>query len=216
MDLQLDAPVVSHDGAELGKISRVIFDPQSGETKSVVIRTGGIFGREVAAPLEEIRVAAPTRVELEWDKHQFDDQPSFVDTEYAWPPETWVAPYGWPAGAVMWPAPYGAGMPVGVPVMAGAVPGEVREDVRREDDNAAVVGHGAEVVAMNGEKVGSVDNVMIDPVSHKPSRVMLKRGFLFTEDVELPGDWISSYDDQRVVLNVDKVTVEQLAKHQQH
>ena len=65
-----------------------------------------------------------------------------------------------------------------------------------------------------GEKVGTVHNVLVDPVSHKPSRVIVRRGILFSEDVEIPGEWVASVDDQRVALNVDKVTVEQLAKHQ--
>jgi uncharacterized protein YrrD len=66
---------------------------------------------------------------------------------------------------------------------------------------------------MDGEKVGSVHNVMVDPATHKPSRLIVKRGVLFTEDVELPGDWVASLAADKVVLNVDKVTVEQLAKH---
>ncbi len=208
MDIQLDAPVVSRDGADLGKIEKVIFDPQSGQTKSIVVRKGMILARDVAIPTEHIRVAAPTRVELDMSKQEIEALPDFVEADYSWPPQNWVAPYAWPAGAVLWPMAYPATTPVSGPA------GEDLERARQRDMQNAIIGHGAEVVAIDGEKVGSVGNMMVDPATHKPSRVILRRGVLFKEDVELPGDWVSSVDDEKVVLNVDKVTVEQLAKHQ--
>ncbi|HLG70463.1 MAG TPA: PRC-barrel domain-containing protein [Chloroflexota bacterium] len=210
MDIQLGAPVVSHDGADLGKIDKVIFDPASGETKSIVVRKGVILGRDVAIPTQHIRVAAPSRVELDMSQAEVEALPDFFEADYSWPPQTWVAPYGWPAGGVLWPAAYPGEMPIAYP--ATAMSREEEERLRKADLENAVVGQGADVVAMGGEKVGSVHNVVVDPASHKPSSVVVRRGVLFTEDVELPGDWVASVDDERVTLNVDKVTVEQLAK----
>jgi sporulation protein YlmC with PRC-barrel domain len=210
MDIQLEAPVVTSDGADAGKINKVVFDPNTSETKSIIVHAGGIFGRNVAVPIDVVRVAAPTRVELTWTKSQFEAEPDFVEENYVYPPETWVAPYGWASGSVLWPGGYLPGVVLDNPALD--MTKEQRERLREEDENNALVGQGAEVVAMDGTKVGSVDNLMVDPVSHKPSRVVMKRGFLFTEDVELPGDWIQGYDDGKVTLNVDKVTVEQLAK----
>lgn len=215
MDIKLDAPVVSRDGADLGKIDKVIFDPQSGDTKEIVVRKGAILPRDVAVPLAHIRVAAPTRVELDLQREEVDRLPEFVEADYAWPPSQWVAPYGWPSGGVMWPAAYMGGTtdyPYPNPVVE--VPEEVLEAQRQRDEENAVVGHGAEVTALGGEKVGKVHNVVVDPDTHRATRVVVRRGVLFTEDVELPGDWVESYDDEHVMLNVDKVTVEQLAKHQ--
>jgi uncharacterized protein YrrD len=215
MDIQLDAPVVSTDGADLGKIDKVIFDPQTGQTKCIVVRKGVILTRDVSIPTEHIRVAATTRVELDMSKDEVEALPDFIESEYSWPTENWVAPYGWPVGGVMWPTAYVGAEPIGfMPNIPPRVPKEVVERERQEDMENAVVGHGAEVLAIGGEKVGSVHNVMVDPTTHKPSRVIVRRGVLFTEDVELPGDWVASLDDDRVMLNVDKVTVEQLAKHQ--
>ena len=212
MELQLDTPVVSSDGADLGKIDKVVFDPQTSETKSIVIHKGVILGRDVAVPVERVRVAAATRVELDMTKDEIGRLPDFVEADYHYPPTSWVAPYGWPAGAVMWPVAYPGDLPVAYPL--DVMSDEELERAKQRDAENAVVGHGAEVLAMDGEKVGSVENVLVDPVSHRPSRVIVRRGMVFTEDVELPGDWVASYDDEKVVLNVDKVTVEQLSKHQ--
>jgi uncharacterized protein YrrD len=35
MELQLESPVVSADGVDLGKIHRIIFDPRSAEVKAL-------------------------------------------------------------------------------------------------------------------------------------------------------------------------------------
>lgn len=211
MDIQLQAPVLSREGVDLGKIDRVIFDPQTGETKSVVVHKGLILARDVSIPTTCIRVAAPTRVELTLSKEEVDRLPDFVEADYTWPPESWTAPYGWPPGAVMWGTSYGIGYPYAAP-NPQPVPDEVAELVRQEDRQNAVVGEGAEVLAKDGEKVGSVQNVLVDTTTRRPARVVLRRGFLFTEDVELPGEWVASFDDERVTLNVDKTTVEALAK----
>jgi len=75
MEIQLDAPVASREGADLGKIDKVIFDPQTGETKSIVVRKGMILARDVAIPTEHVRVAAATRVELDMGKDEVDALP---------------------------------------------------------------------------------------------------------------------------------------------
>jgi len=214
MELHLAAPVVSSDGADLGKIDKVIFDPGSGETKSVVVRKGAILARDVAIPIGHIRVAAASRVELDMRKEEVDALPDFSEGDFSWPPQNWTAPYGWPAGAVLWPGAYpGAVYPGMYPAVNEAME-EESERLRQRDAENAIVGQGAEVLAAGGEKVGSVHNMLVDPATNKPSRVVVRRGLLFTEDVELPGDWVATMDDQKVMLNVDKVTVEQLAKHQ--
>ena len=212
----MEAPVVSSDGADLGKIDKIVFDPQSGETKCIVVRKGKLLPRDVAVPTDRIRVAAPTRVELDMTRQELEGLPDFFESDYSWPPDGWMAPYGWPAGSVMWPSYVGA-FPADYPAPYVApvnVSPEVMEQQRQRAKENAVISEGADVVAMDGQKVGSVRNMMIDPASHKPSRVVVQRGVLFTQDVELPGDWVGSVDEERVVLTVDKVTVEQLAKHQ--
>jgi uncharacterized protein YrrD len=216
MDIQLEAPVVSSDGADLGKIDKVIFDPQSGETKSIVVRKGLILARDVSVSTDHVRVAAPTRVELDLTKAEVEALPDFYEADYSWPPQNWVAPYGWPAGSVLWPGALPGDTAMAYPGLypdVAPISQEESDRIRQRDEENAVVGQGAEVLALGGEKVGSVHNVLVDPATHKPARVVMRRGMLFTEDIELPGDWVASVDDQRVTLNVDKVTVEQLVKH---
>jgi len=213
MELQLESPVVSADGVDLGKIHRIIFDPRSAEVKSIVLKKGVFFARDVAVAIENVRAAAAERVELSLSREEVDKVPDFVEGDYTWPHESWVSPYGWPLGGVMWPMAY-AGYD-GYPGHAGTtsqVPDSVVEQEKQLDLENAIVGQGSEVLAKGGEKVGEVHNLVIDPVSHKPSSVVVRSGFVFTEDVEIPSEWIESYDDYKVTLNVDKPTVEHLGE----
>jgi uncharacterized protein YrrD len=213
MELQLESPVVSADGVDLGKIHRIIFDPRSAEVKSIVLKKGVFFARDVAIPIENVRASTAEHVELSLSGEEVDKVPDFIEADYTWPHESWVSPYGWANGGVMWPMAY-AGFD-GYPGYAGIeaqLPDSVVEREKQQDLENAIVGQGSEVFARDGEKVGEVHNMAIDPVTHKPSGVVVRSGFVFTEDVEIPGDWIASYDDYKVTLNVDKPTVEHFGR----
>src|SRR5581483_11371089 len=106
MEFQLESPVVSGDGVDMGKVKRVIFDPRRKEVKSIIVEKGVFFAHDVAVPVEDIRVADPGRVELTLTRDEVERLPEFFDVDYAWPHGNWAAPFGWPSGAVMWPLGY--------------------------------------------------------------------------------------------------------------
>jgi len=224
MELQLETPVFSADGTDMGRVHRVIFDPQRAEVKSIVVKKGVFFARDVLIPIEDVRAATKARVELSLTHDQADTFPDFVETDYTWPDQNWTVPYTWGAGMMMWPmsfaggnygAHYGA-YALDLGAATAEMPDEAARQAQQQDLENAVVGEGSEVLAQGGEKLGEVHNMVIDPTSHKPSSVVVRSGFIFTEDVEIPGDWVASYDDRVVTLNVDKPTVEHLAGRQKN
>ncbi|MHB8620677.1 MAG: PRC-barrel domain-containing protein [Chloroflexota bacterium] len=215
MDIELNAPVVTSDGAQAGKVDKVIFDPEKGQARSIVLRKGMLLSRDVAVAIEDVRMAAPGRAELTLTKQQVDELPDFVETDYRVPPEDWLPPYGWAGSGVLWPgsamALGGYGGAYGLTPTANPLPREVSERLRQDDLENATVDRGSEVVTRDGEKIGEVANLVVDEVTKRASRLVVRRGILFTEDVELPGPWIESFDDHSVMLRVDKQAVEDLA-----
>ena len=75
-------------------------------------------------------------------------------------------------------------------------------------DGIPVIGPGADVYSRDGEKVGEVETVEFDTETGRPTRVVVRKGWLFTEDLELPAGTIASADDGILTLNVDKERVE--------
>jgi uncharacterized protein YrrD len=61
----------------------------------------------------------------------------------------------------------------------------------------------ANVFTADGEKVGEVERVVINPRINEVTHIVVRQGFLFTEDKVVPVDLIASATDERVALRED-------------
>ncbi|NDJ75411.1 MAG: PRC-barrel domain containing protein [Chloroflexi bacterium] len=68
----------------------------------------------------------------------------------------------------------------------------------------------ADVYDDHGEKVGVIDRVVIDPRTKEVSYVVVREGFLFTEDKVVPVEWFRVTTDKKVILNVPEDEVDKL------
>ncbi len=66
----------------------------------------------------------------------------------------------------------------------------------------------ADVVTWDGEKVGRVDRVVVDPRTSEVTDLVVKKGVLFTHDKVLPIDCIDKATEDRVVLKKDSGNLE--------
>jgi sporulation protein YlmC with PRC-barrel domain len=169
MRFQLECPVRSVDGVDLGKIRRIVFNRRSAEVKSIVITEGVAFARDVAVPIRDVQAATAKRVELSLSGEEVDRLPNFVGPESV-----------------------------------------IEREVQHAAENT-VVGEGSEVLTNDGDKVGEVLNVVINPASHKPSSLVVRGGLMLPDDLQIPGDWIESCDDYGIKLNVARPAVEAFA-----
>ena len=60
----------------------------------------------------------------------------------------------------------------------------------------------------DGEKIGELHRVSFDTASRRPAGLVVKRGLLNTEEIELPADSIASVDDRIIHLRLTKEEVE--------
>jgi sporulation protein YlmC with PRC-barrel domain len=81
-----------------------------------------------------------------------------------------------------------------------SVPPEVEQMWRQQDLENAVIDEGSDVYSSDGHKLGEVHSVIFDTDSGHPSRIVVRKGFLFTEDFELPASLIGSIDDGAIYL----------------
>ena len=58
----------------------------------------------------------------------------------------------------------------------------------------------AEVVTSDGQKVGRVDRVVLDPKSNELTHLVVQKGFLFIKDKVVPFDQVETATEDRVVL----------------
>ncbi|MGH2500246.1 MAG: PRC-barrel domain-containing protein [Candidatus Limnocylindria bacterium] len=198
MRVELDAKVRTKDGHDAGNVRSAVFDPQASEITHFVIATGGLFGRDVLVPREQLENAsrAGDPLSLELTRAELERMEDYLPSRYTAPPDAWAPPvaYGYPAAGYLWPLGYtGATSPV--------APSE--EALRG-------VGKGAVVVDAEGDDIGVVDDVRFDRTTGRLQGIVLRAGAALVtlvgggELVELDATQIMAVDRGRVRLRIAK------------
>lgn len=205
--IALGATVTTADGKELGTIDKLILDPDTGTVRSIVVRKGFLFTRDLELDLDSIAGQEGGTVRLRHTSAEVDALPEFLEGSYTTLPPDRAAMYetsaGYPASSLLFPSRWSGpvyGEPYGHEA-TGAVGEEVAALHQQQDLANAVIDEGSEVRSRDGEKVGSVHRIVFDPANGRPSAIVVRKGFLFTEDVELPASLISSAGDGVVYLD---------------
>jgi uncharacterized protein YrrD len=73
----------------------------------------------------------------------------------------------------------------------------------------------ADVFTADGNHVGGINGVVIDPHNDQVTHLIVKQGFLFTEDKVLPVEWISETREDRITLRPDIVDLDRLPKFEE-
>src|SRR5690554_429353 len=60
---------------------------------------------------------------------------------------------------------------------------------------------GTDVLTADGDKLGEVERVVIDPRTREVTHIVVQKGFLFTEDRVLPIEVVDSSDGEQAVLS---------------
>jgi uncharacterized protein YrrD len=71
---------------------------------------------------------------------------------------------------------------------------------------------GSNIISSDGETVGSLKRVVLDPQSKKAGYLVIERGLLFTEDKLVPMDFVEKVTDEGVVLHEPKEALDKLNK----
>jgi len=209
---------MTSDGKEIGKIDKLILDPDGGDVHAIVVHKGMLFGRDIQIPLAAITEQREGHIQVRYSSDQLDDVPRFHEADYtASPPERsteFVTSYGYPSGTMLWPANWSepvAGQSYGREAVGG-VGDEVAAMHEEQDLGNAVIKEGSTVRSRDGEKVGEVHAIAFDAQTARPTRLVVRKGFLFTDDVEVPVRLISSVGDGVVYLDALKDELDQLMR----
>jgi len=69
---------------------------------------------------------------------------------------------------------------------------------------------GTKVYSFDGQDVGRVDRVVLNPKTKEVTHIVVRKGFLFTEDKIVPLDLIASATEDRVSLREDAIKLDKL------
>lgn len=205
MRISIGDEVRTIDGHHAGNIDKLILDPTTRDVKRAVLRKGTLFPHDVEVPLDALERRTDGQAILNRTRDQLQDLPEFNEAEYTEWPSMRETPWGYPSAALLWPAAYPfPSVPYEAPDRAALEVGrEVEEAHRRFELENAVIDQGSDVISRDGQKVGEVDRLSVDTESGRPVAVVVRRGFIFTKDVSIPGDAIAAVENGAVYLNVD-------------
>jgi sporulation protein YlmC with PRC-barrel domain len=81
------------------------------------------------------------------------------------------------------------------------------DDMMRPD-----VSPGDDVLDETGQKVGEVHELSFAADTGKPTRLVVRKGFIFKDDTEVPIEWVEDITDDGIMLNVPKSKFDALAE----
>lgn len=215
MRIQLGEHILTRDGQDAGVVDKVILDPDLGRVAAVVLRKGVIPHHDVEVALDQLREDADGNHRLIFDAEQLDELPPFDEASYSIPPPDFVTPYDDLRGGVLWPAGWlGTPMPANPPPYAGdrALREETIARLYEQDLANAVVKAGSTIRSRDGQKVGELARLTFTENEGRLASIVVRQGFLFPKEMELPGSLVDSADDGVLYLNVDKAHVAELAQ----
>ncbi len=215
MRVDLNAKVLTGDLQEVGTIDRVVFDPATGEVTGFVISTGGLLGKSVVVPREELDRATQDgdRLILSVSKDELEKMPSYDPPNYIYPPVGWIAPeaYSYPESVYLWPAT--TMQPYTVPSAS-----EYTATSATQGGPISVsIGKGSTVQDLDGNDVGTVEDVRLDPDTGSVRGIVVSRshGFLGVlgggNTVDIPSSSIDHVEQNVVYLRVNKDQLERAA-----
>jgi len=222
MRVELGARVLTSDGEGVGKIEKLVIDPETGAASLAMLRKGTLLTKDIEVRVEELQPGEDGTIRVRYTAEQVDRLPEFVEGSYTQATAGYSSPLGYPADGLVWPSGYA---PAGVPtagyeeahpapspdVPDRATAAEIDDLQLNRDLTNAVIGAGDAVLSRDGEKVGEVHSVTLDTQSRHPTRLVVRKGFLFTTDVDLPGSAIDGIEDGKVYLKLTKAEVERAA-----
>lgn len=195
--IQPGAEVRGADDEKLGTVAYVVVSPSSMDVTDLIVSTGGLLGRDVVVPTDQVERVQDGAVHLRLDKSGLESCKDYVDVDYTAPPTDWApAPeYAYPTGAMLWPA--GMYYPEGATLTVNTPTGTVG------------LHQGMDVLSSDGEKVGRIDALETDPHAGHVTHLILKEGFILTHDASIPAEWVQSIESDRVRLKVGRAEIEQ-------
>lgn len=69
---------------------------------------------------------------------------------------------------------------------------------------------GTGVFTAQGEEIGKINRIVLNPVSKEVTHIVVQKGLLFPEDKVVPVEWIESADADRVTLSLNSADVQNL------
>ena len=217
MELKEGMSVVTPGGEEVGRVNRFVLDPGTNEVTHIVIQKGWLLPEDKVVPFEMVSPGENDRLVLSEEVGDFDNLPAFEETYFVRATDddlTTRAPGSDPAyryaPAYYWyPTHANLGLP-GPGMGVGYYPWGPVETRRNIPEDTVPIKEGTDVISSDGEHVGDVERLIIEPKSNQTTHFVISQGMLFKDRKLVPRYWVGSVEEDKVYLVVPARLLERL------
>lgn len=200
MQFKHDAHVYTFDRHDVGRVERVVLDPETRKVSHIVVRKGFLFVEDKVVPLSLIDSTTDEGVFLRADAIDLDKLPRFEETQYVSLTEEERREAAYPTGSALpmyW-------LYMGESWMAyDTHPSTVRAETEQNiPDNTVAVKEGARVISADGKHVGNVERVILSNQTSKATDLVIAQGLFFKEEKVIPMRMVSRVAEDEIHLSV--------------
>jgi uncharacterized protein YrrD len=202
LQFQQNASVLAADGRAVGRLDRVVLNPETKVLSHIVVRSGSLFSKkeEKVVPVEEI--AEATREQIVLRTSDLDSLPALQEERAVAFSEDQP-----PAGSSAQPLLYGSPM-TGTP--APAQHPFITRFEQNIPEGTVAMKEGARVISVEGKRVGSVERVLARAPEDRATHLLVSSGLFVREKKMIPIAWVLMLGEAEVHLRVKKDSVEKL------
>lgn len=210
MKFHLGAEVVDFEGEKLGSLKQIVVDPVTQEITSLIIDQGLLFKEDKVLPISLVLQAEEDQIRLVETDQDLAELPPYQEESYF--------PYQYQEKKrppTLIPGNYLAIRPdtdYGKPQEHLAV-FEQKTPGKNLPEPMDRLKKGADVISLDGNKVGQVQEVMAVPETKHITHLIIDRGFLNRESVLIPIDWVDEISAEKLSLQVDQQVIDHLPPH---
>jgi uncharacterized protein YrrD len=216
IELKEGMSVFTRSGEEVGKVNRFIVDPATNEVTHIVIQKGWLLPEDKVVSFQVIDSGGEDKIVLNEDIGNFDELPPFEETYFVRadddpndPRSTGARVYPYAPAYYWYPARPGLLDPAMGP---GFYPipitgGETRRNI---PEDTVALKEGTDVLSSEGEHVGDVERLIVDPDSNQTTHFVITQGLLFKDRKLVPVHWVQSVAEDQLRLAVSTRVLERL------
>jgi uncharacterized protein YrrD len=222
IELKEGIGVFTANGEEVGRINRFVLDPTTNEVTHIVVEKGWLLPEDKVVPFDMVRSVNEEKVVLNDDIH-FSELPPFEETYFVRATEEEVSlpkyqAYGRAPGYYWYPSIINTNTGVNTSYPAYGLmqpawpPAETKRNV---PEDTVTLREGSNVVSSDGQHVGDVERLFVDPNSNETTHFLISQGVLFKDRKLVPTHWVKSVEEDKVHLTVSANLLERLPTYEE-
>lgn len=217
MQFKDGATIVTADSRDVGRVDRVVLNPQTRRITHIVVRQGFLFTEDKLIPIGQVASTQEERVTLKSTADQLGELEPFEETHYAPLSDEERALVGYSGPTHALPLYYyppvsltGFAYPAGV---FDPIPITQAKEVGTERNTPVgtiALQEGARVLNVNDEEIGSVERVISNDQNRQITHLVLAQGLIFRKRKLIPVAWVQVIGEDTVRLNVSAHMIDSL------